>query len=503
MLNKVNIKQLLADYSAFKRQAFNSYRNNDIPVALKYIEASAKIAYNFNFRYADDELEELLVRISKGLFLKSANPSLRNKYVFYDYFGLDNKGLTQQYIRALMQLDVELLYIMEVGSNEGQGTMIIHELQAYPKATILIVKEQDIVEKIKMIRAEVTAFTPSVAFLHFAPWDVVGIVVWNSFKEVKRFFINLTDHAFWLGKSCSDYFLEFRNYGYNISVQFRGIQPDKLLYQPYYPIRSIKPFRGFDFEHSGKVIGFSGASYYKIGGRANGFLKLIKQVIDKNPNFIFLFAGSGNEKPIQNFISEHHLEEKILLLGHRDDLDDLLKHIDIFINTYPISGGLMTQLAVLNKIPVITYTTPDLSINFIEDMLRVDRNKVVSMKTESNFLEEMNRLINDPGHRKKNIEGYENAIPNVIEFNETLEANIAGNNSNFIYKTMDVDYDAVVSLYIETENEFLKNYDLLKLEALKLTYFKKSSLKFMISVSRLIVNHPEILLGYFKKIIRK
>lgn len=69
---------------------------------------------------------------------------------------------------------------------------------------------------------------------------------------MKRYQINLTDHAFWLGAHAFDYVLEFRDFGANVSRQYHHIAPHKILKQPYYPyIDRTLSFQGFPFENYG------------------------------------------------------------------------------------------------------------------------------------------------------------------------------------------------------------------------------------------------------------
>lgn len=503
MSDLLSKEKVIWDYGEFKSVALELAGQNNFQESLKYVEICAKIAYNFNFIHYDTELESVLTSFSAQLFSDSTFTPKAERVVFYDYFGFDNKGLTQQYIRALISWDVEFLYILEEGENISSGRDILKELEQYSKASILLVKGTNPIQKMIHIRNAIIDFKPERAFLHFVPWDIVGVCVWNSLPIVKRFLINLTDHAFWLGKSCSDYFLEFRNYGYIVSLQSRNIPAEKLLLQPYYPIQSNTLFQGFPIDISGKVIGFSGSAYYKVGGRKNKFLELVKRILDENENFVFFFAGSGNDKPIKKFIKEQRLDERFILLGSRKDINEVCKRIDLFINTFPFIGGLMTQLAVLNNKAIATYTTPDLPFNFIEDLLGIDKSKAGSIKNEDDFLIEVNRLIRDPGYRLKNIESYKNSVPTVQQFNDSLKSNVYDlENRNFKPSPLEIDHNAVFELYIETENEFLKSYDVLKLNTLNRSYFKRFPLKAIYSIIKVLKNHPEILINFVKKAVK-
>lgn len=460
------------DYKKFVEKAEKLVQKNEIKEALTFIDTCARIAYNFNFTFTDERLELLVQEIGKKTLSKPSFVPVENRYVFYDFFG-NTKVLTQQYIRALISWEVEFLYVLQDGENVEKSKSILDEISEYKGAKIVILEGKDIISKMKQLYIEVVEFKPTKVLLHTAPWDVMGVTVFTVFKQIDRYLINLTDHAFWLGKSCSDFVLEFRTYGYNLSYQARKIPKNNLLLQPYYPIQNEVPFEGFPLDTTGKVVGFSGASFYKIYGRNGKFLQMIKRVLEENHNFVFLMAGWGIDSIILKFIKDNNFENRFFLLKERKDIDQVFKNIDIFINTYPIIGGLMTQLAVANKRAIISYTTPDLSVNFIEDFLMVDSEKVSSIKDEDDFFNEINRLIRSADYRRKNIALYNGSIPTVSEFNNLLWENC---NSPVKPKTpipyIEIDYDALIKLYLEIDNDFLKLYHKLKLVNLKTLYLK-------------------------------
>jgi len=500
-MNKICSSIILKDYNNFVKRAKYLTDNNRFEDALKFVDAAVRIAYNFNFVYSDNDLEELLGRISeKTLGISDVIP-VKDRIVFYDYFG-NTKVLTQQYLRAMISWGVEILYIFENSSEAKFNSEIIKELNEYPKATVVILEGSNHFIKMKQAKAAILLFAPSKAFLHIAPWDTIAVCVWNTFPGVDRYFINLTDHAFWLGKSCSDHILEFRNYGYNLSFQARGIEKDKLLLQPYYPIQNESKFEGFPLDLTGKIIGFSGSSFYKIYGRNGKFLQMIKRVIDENENFVFLLAGWGIDLPLRKFIRDNNLESRFVLIGERKDISQVFAHIDIFINTYPFIGGLMTQLAVVNKKPIISYTTEDLAFNYIEEFLTVDSDKAGSIKDENVFYSKIKKLIESDCERKENIESYTNSIPTPEKFNDLLWRNCHDEAPISSIDEIVIDFEAVQTLYLEVENNFLRLYHKLKMVSLGRLYFVHFPLSAIKCTLNIICNDSKTIKKYFLKVIK-
>lgn len=90
-------------------------------------------------------------------------------------------------------------------------------------------------------------FKPHDFFFYSFPNDVVGVTSLNIFEgKVTRYQINLTDHAFWLGARCIDKCIEFRDYGANVSVKYRGISKNIIVKLPFIQLL-IKTFRFKDF----------------------------------------------------------------------------------------------------------------------------------------------------------------------------------------------------------------------------------------------------------------
>ena len=275
-----SIQEIQNVFYKIKSLAEKAFENKNYELCLKYIEIAADVAYSFNWKYTDEDLENLLVAISDSIITeKSVFIPIQGRIVFYDVFALDNRGLTQQYLRALISWDVELLFIFE-GNDLSNSEQILSEIQSYSKAELFVVdKNLTKIEKIKCIYNKIIDFKPDKAFLHLYPSSVVAVSVFNALKEVTRYQINLTDHAFWLGSKCIDYSLEFRDYGCTVSYEKRNLARNKLLIQPYYPIMDCKPFIGFSSDIPENAIKiFTGGSYYKLYGKGGFFFKLLKIV---------------------------------------------------------------------------------------------------------------------------------------------------------------------------------------------------------------------------------
>jgi len=460
-MKKVNFKDIIKTFNKIKHLAIKSFENGDHEKALKHISTAAELAYKFNWIYTDDDLEKLLKEIGERVIIKNKFSPKEGRIVFYDVFCIENRGLTQQYIRALMNWDIELLYIFE-GNNLDGSNKIIKELKAYPKAKIFWIstKLADI-EKMQQFYNVIVDFQPEKAFLHLHPSSAMAVSLWNCVPQTLRYQINLTDHAFWLGIKCIDFSLEFRNYGCTVSYEKRNLPKRKLLIQPYYPIMECKPFIGFPEQIKGDAIKiFTGGAYYKMYGGSGLFFKLLKILFELNSKVVVLLAGSGDDTPIKKFVSENKYEERLFLLGSRPDITHVFEKSDIYLSTFPITGGLMGQYAASLAKPILSYTSEDIPCNCTEGFLdwNINSDFKITHTSLDSFVEEALKLIENKSYRIFKGEENKKHIISEDEFSNHLKQLIELNTETPFEKET-INYKVFSNIYIESENEYLKQFN--------------------------------------------
>jgi len=468
----INKGKFWRDYNKLKKSAHEATRWNKIEDSYCLIQTAAKIAYNLPFTYADDELESIIQKIAgQSLITKGFSPC-KNRFVLYDSFGMDNKGLTQQYLRALINWKVDFLYIFDSTENSDIGQDIYQELNDHESAEIYITPKDCncSFKKSQLIIERIQQYCPETAFIHIAPWSVMAIGIWSQLPIINRYMIDITDHSFWLGKTAADYFIGFRNYGNHISNYYRGIEKYRLLTQKYYPIVNKNIFQGFPKLPENKVVILCGSNYYKIYGKSGIFLEILKRVANENQNCIILFAGSGNVLPFKKFIKKHNLQDRIILIGERNDINEVVKRSDIMLATYPFGGGLMTQYALINAKPLIAYESSDLSLSSIDYLLQSKNIPQIIFNDINLFYMRINKLINCSTARQEMSERLEGCVLSPEEFATDLKRKIEYNKSSQLLP-MTVNRIAIEDLYCELENDWIKQYEFIKIINLKGKYF--------------------------------
>lgn len=487
----LELNQVKTTYNKVKKLAQKELDKKNYNKSINYLETAADLAYMFNWIYTDSDLENNARILSDEILggIKKTFSPKKDRVVFHDAFALDNRGLTQQYLRALISWEVDILFVFD-GNNLSNSKNIIEELKSYPRAEFFSVDSNlNKEERIKALYEKITDFKPEKAFLHLCPSSVVAVAVWNSLNEVTRYQINLTDHAFWLGVSCIDYSLEFRGYGCTVSYERRNLAKEQLLIQPYYPILDCQPFIGFPSEIPNDAIKiFTGGSYYKMYGKSNMFFKLLKTLIELNSKVIILLAGNGDDAPILKFIKENKFQNKILLLGSRPDITYVFKNSDIYLSTYPVTGGLMGQYAASVGVPLLSYSSDDILCNFSEGFInwKTTSDFKITHTNLDSFKSEALKLIEDKSYRVATGLDIKKHLITEKEFAIHLKQLVSKNKMEKQFELEKIDYDVFSNLYLEIENKYLNQFNFFivsRFRFMSVFLFPVNVLNFIFSVS--------------------
>lgn len=331
-----------------KRIAKRYLKTKKYDKALKTISLLGDMMYNLNITYSDDEIENMIKTISYELLhSRISNLKGRNKRIlFFDGFGLDTRGLALIYIKALTEANYDIVYVT-LKHKKLALPQITDVLRGNANNVMLTIEGSNLIKGIYDLNDIVRKYHIDKAFLYTRPADMIGIPVFTAYAGVlERYMINLTDHAFWLGKNTFDFILEFRDYGAIISAEKRNIVKSKLLKQPYYPmVNTDIKFEGFPFEPQNFKIIFSGGALYKTFGDNNIYYQIIDHLLSKHKDIIFLYAGEGDGSELKRLTKKY--PDRVYWIAERKDLYQLMKHSYFYLSTYPMIGGLMTQYAVV------------------------------------------------------------------------------------------------------------------------------------------------------------
>lgn len=481
---KLTIKRYDKEYDVLKGIAFKAYKKGDFYTCVDAINTCARIAYLINSRLYDDELEQLILDLSGNMINKISDTASQfdDDYIFIDSFGMDNRGLTQQYIRALIYSRKRFTYVLN--NDVKNDSAIVKELNNYPKCKVVcLAKETSVQEYYDIVHAS----KPEKIIAHLSPWDIKSMLVLCAMNSVKRYLVNLTDHAFWLGKICCDFFIGFRGYSSYISLNHREISYDRLMEQPFYPIMESAPYAGLPLAEPRTKTIFTGGAFYKMYGDDAKFFKIIKRICEENCSVRFVIAGSGDEKPLAKFITDNNLNSEVSIIGPRKDITEVYKNIDIYLNTYPLMGGLMTQLAAMHGVPTVGYSPDDNPCNRGESFLLDNFEGKITFSDIEEMHKHINKLLREPSTYEASKNKLQRAVINVDEFNVSLNHILDNDKGIGASLNLNYDHEKFTQFYLDCENDYLNQYERTKLSRLKFKILKYAPILFVTTVARYIL----------------
>lgn len=423
-ISKINKDKKVRNYSEKKKkQLEKKIKEGSYNDALIIISSLARLNYDFNQVYYDETLETYLQYLSKKMIIKDYIPK-KERVLFFDSFGFNTRGLAQIYLKGLVK-KYHVTYVTYIQKQKDIPDLekIVNE----GGGNITYIKEKKYVNQCQELIRILESNQIKTFILYSKPEDVVPVVVLMAADNIlDRIQINLTDHAFWLGATAIDKCLEFREYGIYISHRYRNIEMSKLYYLPFYPEEIFeKEFQGYPFnmeEHKCRKLCFSGGSLYKTIGGNNAYYEFVDYLLRKYEDLIFWYAGNKDEYGYQLENLKEKYPGKVYWTEERTDLLEILKRSDIYLNTYPIGGGLMIQYAVLaGTIPImIKYDDNSSGVLKQQDSLLVFHKTFEEAKTT------IEKIFNEEGYKEIIMDNLRNTVPNREEFENELFRIVSG-----------------------------------------------------------------------------
>lgn len=419
---------------------------NDVEKACMIIKISAEIQNNWNQRYTDDDLERCIENLSNQR--KSALNSFKakkNVIVFYDGFGLDTRGLALIYIKALCDLGYSVIYAVPENARGKQPE--IQKATNGGEITFCYLQNSSGDKLIDEILQTVLKYQPQDAFFYTFPADVEACVAFGAMAgKVRRYQINLTDHAFWLGKNAFDFCIENREYGACVSHEYRGIPAEKIKMLQFYPYfdRSV-PFAGFPFESTGHPVMFSGGSLYKTVDDKQTYYKLVEEIMQRHKDLFFVYAGYGDRSGLEKLQSKY--PDRVFILDERKDLYALMQHCTLYLNTYPLGGALMVQYAAsagLLPLSLLHY----IECSF-EGYLLEHKDMQLEFFEKEGLLNKVDKLLTDDNYRHQAENKIKDKVITEDMFQQELSNLLVKGNNEFSFKLHHIDTTKFRNLYMD------------------------------------------------------
>lgn len=412
------------------------------------VDCFARVAEYTNDRMRDEDIENAIVDISNKYFsVTKINPKTKLA-VFYDQIGT-TICLGVQYIRGLVDNGYEVLYIYE-NPFYSPTESLLKELERLKLKKIIVDKHRnrDAINTGKSILKAISDFSPKHLIIHSPSYGSLANTLLYSLEGLTRYRVVPGDHHFYIGYKCIDLFFEFRDFGLNYAQDYRNLPTEKLCKLPYYPlIDEFVPFQGMPAVDNANVSFLIAGNSYKFQG-SNFIFRLIDWILETYPNAVVYHLGTTFER-INTFIKEKESHRRLISLGYRKDFVACMNNCDILINSYPFSGGLVSQTAAYLKKPIISYS-PIGTRSSMRELLGVSKNvsEPVSKTSFEEIKDYIAQMINNrdflksEGERVNSYlqtkEKFESELKNILQYRKTNLSNynkeIIPLNDDYYYK---------------------------------------------------------------------
>lgn len=384
--------------------------------ALVSAKILSDIYYDYNQIYSDSALEQALLKIKMKVLTEESYLTDKKCVFFYDGFGLDLRGWAASYVRALTNLGYYVLYGCPKAA-KGRIPHIISELDNSNSKIIYFNNSLGKIDKAKKIDSIFKSYKPSAAFFYTTPSDVSAAIAFSNNNSTTRFQVDLTDHAFWIGLNAFDYTIECRKMGASLALYERGINERQILKldcAPYIILDKLEEPYPFDI-YNCKYVFTGGALYKTLGDKDLLYYKTISYILDNFRDVKFLYAGNGDDSEIQKLIKKY--PERVFYINERADFFEIIKNSLLYINSYPMFGGLMMRYAALAcKVPITLKHDHD------ADGILIDQENLgIEFENYQDYLKEIYKLLSDEKYREQQENRVQNAVISEKAFAENID----------------------------------------------------------------------------------
>ena len=102
---------------------------------------------------------------------------------------------------------------------------------------------------------------------------------------------------------------------------------------------------------SAQTVSATFGNLYKVSDVT--YLHAVGRILRGFPAHFHIFAGSGDNGAVKEFFRKEGLLSRVLFLGHMPDIAPLLGCIDVYLNSFPTSGGQSVLEPMAAAIPVV------------------------------------------------------------------------------------------------------------------------------------------------------
>ena len=461
----VKVKRFLLKLQKLARKCIVK---NDYEKAMAAISVSGYIQYMFNQTYTDVELEKMILQLAKRNKVKYETdikmmPIEKKNVLFYDGFGLDTRGVALMYLNALKKNGYHIIYVTNL---EAEGKQ--PEIQKIMRGAVITWKyismRNSYLSWFEELTKIIIASKAKALFFYTKPNDVSGALSLSLFQgKCDRYLIDLTDHAFWIGTQSNDYFLGSREMSASNQFFRRYIPKSRMIKLGVNLIvEEGNDHKGLPFDILSEKYIFSGGSLYKtLGDPENTYYRILDYILSKHSEIKFLYAGEGDASQLELIIKKY--PGQAFLIKERKDFYYLIKHCVLYLNTYPMFGGMMMKYAAYaGKIPITLRHNRD-----SDGLLLNQKQAQIEYDTYEELIADIDKLLLDQNYLKQREELLKGTVITEQRFVNNLQSLIETHSTDYCHQVVEIDTSAF-------QKEFYDRFELSKVKQDCVNYINRS-----------------------------
>lgn len=419
------------NYKKLKKIAAAAVKNHNTEVALQAISAGAQMAYMYNQFYTDKQLEDMLLEISQREIVLKAWNKHQSEYktvLLYDGFGVDRRGIAIEMCKAICKNGYKLIYVSPL-SKKNKQPALENALKPYHADWRFIDKNSSYLKEIHQLKRVFDDSQPDTAFFYTTPNDVAGVVVFNALKDrCFRIQLDLTDHAFWLGLNAFDICSGGRAFSASIQHYFRGISFDRMVHLDASLFVDNCDFMGLPFNEEERFVFSGGALYKTLGDAEYTYYKIVEHILDNHSSIKFLYAGFGDDSQMRMLLQKY--PGRVFLIAERPDFYQIMKRCTLYLNTYPMFGGLLMRYAALaGKLPITLKHNQD-----SDGILIAQNERKIEYDSYDELVQDVDKLLDNEQYRHDREKLLDGAVMTEDCFARNIRLMIEEHRTEFFYK---------------------------------------------------------------------
>jgi hypothetical protein len=406
-------------YSSLVRTAQSYYAKGEFEKTLEWIAIAAMFAWeNHLGKFTDGALENMALEIGKRLnelprakqsivLPHTKTPDDARKRVLHVattvYAVGGHTRLIRNWIKSFPEFRHSFLLTDQTGGAIPDFLLATVKESGY---VVELPAEADLLTKALMLR-QTACGNFDFVLLHHHPNDVVPTVAFASENCPPVAVVNHADHVFWLGASVADLVVDFCSAGKRISDNRRAAKKTTIvpylveLREPEISRRDAR--RALQIGENETVLITVGSPFKYKPNEKHDFFATAKKILERNETARIFFIGPNREQA-----SKENLHDRMTFLGQVEDATAYQIAADIYLDGFPLGGGLASlESALLGAYPVFAY---DQILMSTARRLIEFEGAVENLKTESEYIDAVTRLIQNPKMRAEKLENLQARI---------------------------------------------------------------------------------------------